>query len=91
MFYIDYEGKTVLRATCVNGRSGDIKLDDGRVLREHEYKIPGRIFATDPDTNPNIVKDDDGVYHWKQKYPCAPGITPAKDYSFFVQDEGGDQ
>ena len=63
MYYIDTDGKTVLRATCSSPDT--ITLSDGRVLREPEYLNPGRIFASNPDENPNIYKNEQGVYCYK--------------------------
>jgi|TARA_R110000824_G_scaffold78778_1_gene198672 hypothetical protein len=63
-WYIDTDGKTILEWTCCD-RRGTIVLEDGRHLLEIKYLNPGRIFASHPDENPNIQKDNDGVYHYE--------------------------
>jgi len=61
IFYIDTDGKTVLRWATVIDLT-HIRLEDGRVLQERDYL--DRSFGTHPRVNPNVRRDGDGVYHW---------------------------
>ena len=73
MYYIDTDGKTVLRGNVFDSPSLDMKtgrriagilLSNGMFIHDDDLQAR-RLFATHPDTNPNLKKDQDGVYHYK--------------------------
>lgn len=61
MYYIDTDGKTVLRG---NVRIDGILLRNGMFIHDDDLQAR-RLFATHPDINPNLEKDRDGVYCYK--------------------------
>jgi hypothetical protein len=57
-YYIDKDGKSI--HTWQSHLGGNIQLDDGRVLKEGEYKA--RVFVSHPEANPNLTRNDEGVW-----------------------------
>ena len=60
-YYIEEDGKTVVRYRCRFNPDG-IELPDGRVVPDGKYN--DRIFAVHPDENTRMRKNEDGVYEY---------------------------